>query len=116
MKITAGKVVPSIVAATSLIETKVGYEVAEQIADVIVALEGERMKIEILQKNVLGGRDRVESSDPDYDDIVKEMEEINEREIDLKDLKPIDASLLRDSSAEVFPSSLASLKISGLLA
>ena len=79
MKITAGKVVPSIVAATSLIETKVGYEVAEQIADVIVALEGERMKIEILQKNVLGGKDRVESSDPDYDDIVRSTSRTSSR-------------------------------------
>lgn len=116
MVIIAGQVIPSINAANSFIgDTKIGYDLAEQIADVLVALEHARKKLAILQKHAMGGKESITKDDENFEEIVRLMAEVGEKEIEI-DVAPISAALLREAKAEISPGSLAMLKIAGLVA
>ena len=114
-KITANKIIPSVNAINSLMgDSKIPWEAADKISDMIVALGNAQNKISAMSKLVMGERESISKDvDKDFDEVIKKLDELMGKEIEI-DITPIDPSALR--GIEISPSSLAVLKLNGLIA
>ena len=75
-KITANKIIPSANAINSLMgDSKISWEAADEISDMIVALDGAQKKIATMTKLVMGERESISKDvDKDFDEVIRKLD------------------------------------------